>query len=293
VQSALVSCLTKSCSESDILLYDEAAYEVCASVALSSATAGIYTFSTSAPQPSTVTVVGIGGTTTTAVIGGTGTATATSAPVSVSGTKSEPKKNNTGLIVGSVIGGVGVIALIVIALLLSLRWKKRRAPAIVQQEVQLQPQRETFDRINPTPNVVDQKPQLHSESVAIVSPVTLANDDVFGATERKEIQVQIVPVLRTEAGEMQGEGRLKPTAEIQGGEARRGAQTVELDGDWDWVAGRSRKEAPRTGVEGSLPRTKCLGRKAFLMIKSFSSITSVNRHQVVSIPPIFPIQVRR
>jgi hypothetical protein len=152
--------------------------------------------------------------------------------------------------VGSVIGGVGVVALIVIALLLFLRWRKRRAPTVVQQEVQLQPQTEPFD---PNPEIVDQKSQLHSQNVAIISPVTLANENVFGATESKEIQVQTVPVIRTQTGEMQGEGRLRPMAEIQGEEARRGAQPVELDGDWDWVAGRSRNEPLGTGADGILP----------------------------------------
>ena len=209
-----------------------------------------YSIPTAGLQPLTVTVVGVGGITTTAVFGGPGTVTATSAPTSTSGTKPEVKKNNTGLIVGSVIGGVGVVALIAIALLLFLRWRKRRAPRVVAQEVQLQPQTQRFDA---KPDSVNQKPQLHSESVAIIPPVTLANENVSGATESKEIQVQIVPVIETATGEMQGEGRLGPMAEIQGEEARRGAQPVELDGDWDWVAGRSRKEAPGTGVKGGLP----------------------------------------
>lgn len=56
------------------------------------------------------------------------------------------------------------------------------------------------------------------------------------------MEVQTVPVARTETGEMQGEG--KPIAEVQADATRRAEQPVELDADWDWVAGRSRSAAP-------------------------------------------------
>jgi len=90
--------------------------------------------------------------------------------------------------------------------------------------------------------MADQKPQLHSESIMLNSPATLGNKDVLGVAETKQIHVQTLPVVNIETGEMQGEG--KPIAEIQAEATRRAEPPVELDADWDWVAGRSRSVAP-------------------------------------------------
>jgi hypothetical protein len=208
---------------------------------------GGFTFTNPVPTAagggSTVTV-GIGGVTPTAANGGIGTVTATAASsAQTPGTTSETKKNNnTGLIVGAVIGGVGAVALIFIALLLFLRWRKRsrRNPQAVQQvlpQPPLQPPTQVFIPY-PGPGVmVDQKPQLHSESIMLNSPVNVENKD-----ENKQMEVQTVPVMRTETGEMQGEG--KPIAEVQAEATRRTEPPTELDADWDWVAGRSRSAAP-------------------------------------------------